>query len=446
LAARYWAAPDPVTTPMSDTALPPAPDPGAPVLVGFSGGLDSTVLLHWLSQQPAVIARGLRAVHVHHGLQDAADHWSAHCQAVCDALGIAMVVCPVQVRADGRGLEAAARDARRQAFAQALRPGEWLALAHHRDDQAETFLLRALRGSGTDGLAAMREHAQLAGHELWRPLLAQPRAALLAHARHHHLHWVEDPSNAATDFDRNFLRAQVLPLLAQRWPHAAASLAASAARCAEDASVLGTDDAQRLAALLQADGSLSISALAALPAAARARAVRLWLRQLAAPPLPGHLHALLDAQVLGSGFDRSARLAWHGMQLQRWRDGLYLRWPRSAPAADWSLPWDGRAPLRLADGGVLHLHQAPDGFATPVCVRLRQGGERITLPGRNHQHALKDCLQRADLPPWLRCSVPLLFDGPQLLCAADVVIGAGFAPPRVPAGAWLQWQRPDAAD
>src|SRR5690606_29045284 len=125
--------------------------------------------------RPALRGRGLRALHVHHGLHPDADAWAAHCEAACAALQVPLAVERVLVeRASGLGLEAAARGARRAAFARALGEGEVLALAHHRDDQAETFLLRALRASGPDGLAAMRPWLRFAGGWMWRPLLEQP--------------------------------------------------------------------------------------------------------------------------------------------------------------------------------------------------------------------------------------------------------------------------------
>lgn len=426
---------------MSSPFLPPATSPGAPLLVGFSGGLDSTVLLHWLAAQPAIRQTGLTAVHVHHGLQARADDWAGHCQRICRQWDIALHTCHVQVQRDGRGMEAAARDARRQAFAGLLQPGQWLALAHHQDDQAETFLLRALRGSGTDGLGAMRQHDRLADNVLWRPLLDQPRAQLLAYARAHGLDWIEDPSNTCTDIDRNFLRQQVMPLLQDRFARAGQRLALSARRSGEDADLLRTQDRHTLDGLRLATDGLSVPGLLALQATARARAVRAWLRQQHAPPLPGHLHAVLDAQVLACTPDRAAQLAWAGWQLRRWRDGLYLLPPRPAqPDTGWSAYWDGRQPLALPDGSVWLLDNAPDGFSQPLQVRLRRGGERLVLPGRGHHSALKDCLQQAGIPPWQRPWLPLLWHQEQLLAAGEVVQAAAFAPPLVPPGARLRRQ------
>lgn len=404
--------------------LPVLCSPPAPVLVGFSGGMDSSVLLHALAQQPAQRAVGLRAVHVHHGLQAAADDWAAHCQATCQALQIDLHVVRVAVdRHGGHGLEAAARHARRETFARTLQPGERLALAHHLDDQAETFLLRALRGSGVDGLAAIRAEAAFAAGSLWRPLLEVPRSALLAYAQAHALHWVEDPSNASDGADRNFLRLHVLPLLQQRWPHAGAALARSAGLCAQSQRLLDEDDAQALRRCTVAPGVLDCARLRRQPPERRARLLRQWVRNAGLPPLPAAGVQTIDTELLPAAHDADAQFAWQGARIRRWRGELHLLSATLALPPHWSVHWDGRVPLALPDGGLLELLGAP-ALANPLQIHARRGGERIQLPGRRHSHALKDLLQQHGLPPWQRRQLPLLFDDGVLVAAGDRIIAA----------------------
>ncbi|MBH1446018.1 tRNA lysidine(34) synthetase TilS [Stenotrophomonas maltophilia] len=414
------------------TAFPALVPLDVPLLVGYSGGVDSTVLLHWLWRCAQLSGTALRAVHVHHGLQPAADDWVLHCQQQCAALGIELAVHRVQIdNRAGLGLEGAARHARRAAFAAELRDGETLALAQHQDDQAETFLLRALRGSGVDGLAAMSAHSHLGEHPLWRPLLSTSRDALLHYARQHALQWIEDPSNAEDHADRNFLRLQVLPLLRQRWPHAASALAGSATHCRQTRELLDEEDAELIAHLEVAPRVLSLELLRQVSPGRAARVLRVWVLGHAAAPLPATVLKQALDELLPAGNDRQARVRWHDHAIQQWRDHAYLlpaRLPALPPA--WQAEWDGRAPLALPDGGQLRLQGAP-AFERPLQVRARAGGERILLPGRQHSHALKDCLQRERLAPWRRAQLPLIFDGPQLLAAADVVIAA-------PLQAWLQ--------
>lgn len=417
----------------------------SPVLVALSGGLDSTVLLHRLGADAAVRARGLRALHVHHGLHPEADAWADHCRDVCEAWGIALDVVRVDVRHDsGLGPEGAARQARRDAFAEALRADECLALAQHLDDQAETFLLRALRASGPEGLAAMRPWRRFAAGWMWRPLLETPRDALRAYGLEHGLVWVEDPSNADTGFDRNFLRHRVLPLLRERWPHADMAFARAAELCGEAADLLAAQDDGLLASLREEVGrGLSVQALRTLSSARRARALRHWVAQLAWPPLPAGGIARIETDLIApeAAGDRMPTFAWHGVEIRRWREALHAVDPRRALPVDWSTLWDGRAPLALPNGDHLAL-EGVDGFPGPLRVHARSGGERILLPDRAHHHALKHVLQEHEVPPWERARMPLLGTGDgHLLAAGDRIRSAGFDDWLTTVDARLVWAR-----
>jgi tRNA(Ile)-lysidine synthase len=424
--------------------LPLAPPEGidGPVVVAYSGGLDSTVLLHALASDAAIRARGLRAVHVHHGLSDRADAWTAHCERVCASLGVPLHVARVVVdKKSKRGLEAAARDARHAALAEALEPGGLLALAHHRDDQAETFLLRALRASGPDGLASMRPLRPFAQGWLWRPLLDVARDDLRDYAQANALEWIEDPANDRLEHDRNFLRHRVLPLLRERWPHADAALARSAALNAEAAELLADDDALALAGARTDDPNvLAIPPLRALPPARRARALRRWIAELDLPPLPAEGIAQIEADLADGAPDADFRFTWAGAELRRWRDRWRAARERPGLPQDWSDQWDGRMPLILPDGGTLALIGAP-AFDSPLRVRLRCGGERIVLPGRSHSHSLKHALQDIAMPSWERECLPLLVDRDDVVLAAgDRLLSSTFDTWLRAHDASLRWQ------
>lgn len=403
----------------------------APLLVGYSGGLDSTVLLHLLAEDPAMRARGLRAIHVHHGLHADADAWALHCRQACSALGVALEVVCVDGRRDtGDGLEAAARAARHGAFAAALRGGETLALAHHLDDQAETFLLRALRASG-DGLGAMAPWRPYAAGQLWRPLLDTPRATLLQYARARGLAWIEDTSNDDDIHARNYLRHQVMPLLRSRWPHADHALARSAALQRASDALHEAADAQALATVRGVDPAcLDATKLRRLPAARRARVLRRWAVACGLPPLPAAGVTAIERDLLhGDGKEdgRIAEFAWRDAVVRRWRDLLWAG--RRQPALDdgFRAEWRDGRDFILPGGDRLSL--AGDGTppAEGWIVHARRGGERITLPGRSHSHAVKQVLQALGIPPWQRTRLPLLSspDG-TLLAMGDVVVSAAF--------------------
>jgi tRNA(Ile)-lysidine synthase len=405
--------------------LSPPPVAGR-VWVAFSGGLDSTVLLHRLAQDPAIRTHGLLAIHVHHGLQPDADAWAAHCEAQCRLLDVPLQVHRVRVdTADGEGVEAAARRARHAVFTGVMQAGDLIALAHHRDDQAETFLLRALRASGPDGLAAMRPWRTFGQGWLWRPLLDTPRAALEAYARAAALSWIEDPSNAGTAFDRNFLRHEVLPLLRTRWPQVDAAFVRSAALNADATELLAKQDRDLLARAATADpAALQVAPLRDACAASRARALRHWIDGLSLPPLPAAGITRIDADLLDARTDARAEFAWHGAIVRRWRGLLHAERQRPALPEEWESDWDGAARLVLPDGGTVCLEGGRDPLDVPLRVTARRGGERIALPGRSHRHALKDVLQSLGVPPWERRQLPLLWQGDTLWAAGDLVLSA----------------------
>jgi tRNA(Ile)-lysidine synthase len=267
---------------------------------------------------------------------------------------------------------------------------------------------------------------------LWRPLLEVPRSELLAYARQHALQWIDDPSNADTDLDRNFLRHHVLPLLRERWPQAEAAFARCAALSADAAGLLAEGDALALSSVRTLDPHiLSRDALQALPTARRARVLRLWVSTLDLPPLPAEGVARIEAELLDARIDAEPEFVWEGAAIRAWRDLLRADRQREPLPSDWQGTWDGGTPLRLPTGAALAL-QGASGFDAPLRVHARQGGERIVLPGRAHSHTLKHVLQDLGVPPWVRQRLPLLSD------AAGAVVAVGDLAYSAEFDAWLR--------
>lgn len=416
--------------------------PAGRLRVGLSGGLDSCVLLHVLASDRRARSRGLSAVHVHHGLHADADDWAARCEAACAALDVPISIVRVRVERDsGEGLEAAARRARYGAFASGALPDDVLALAHHRDDQAETFLLRALRASGTDGLASMRSWRPDGAGWIWRPLLDRPRIELEDYAIAHGLSWLEDPGNADERLDRNFLRHRVMPLLRERWPHASQAFAESARLVSQSADLLHDTDRAALDSMrLQGTHDLDTTKLRDLHAAQRARLLRLWAMQCGLPPLRGVTLRTIDEELLGSRHDATPVLRWGGFVLRRWRNRLHASRQTAPWPAGIELRWAGESPLELPGGGQLALNP-PRCFPHPLLVRGRCGGERIHLPGRLHHHALKNLLQSADIPPWEREQLPVLWSGDDVAAAGDTLLSAQLQEWLHHEGTTLHWRR-----
>lgn len=406
--------------------------------VALSGGLDSTVLLHLLVQlRHTHSLPALTAVHVHHGLQVVADAWPAQCQALCDSLAVPLQVFHVQVRS-GASLERAAREARYQVFEAVTQAHEVLLTGQHRDDQAETLLFRLMRGAGVNGLAAMPLERALGQGYLARPLLDVSRAQLEAYARAQGLTWVEDPSNSQTDFSRNYLRHEVLPRLTKRWPQATASLARTAAHCAEAQRLLEELAQQDLGAA-RSDSefawlglpSLALAPIVGLTEIRQRNALRHWLAGFTRLPDTDHWagwDALRDARG-------DAHPVWALEAGELHRAGGRLWWL----AADWlrqplapSLWEQPASPLTLpGNGHVRVIGEIPNG---PLRVSYRQGGEVMKVAERGHRD-LKRLLNEHGVPAFVRGRLPLLYRDEQLLAVANLDgLACG------PCGRWqLQW-------
>lgn len=409
--------------------------------VALSGGLDSTVLLHLLVQIASREALPpVSAVHVHHGLQAVGDAWPEHCQHFCDSLGVPMRVVRVQVD-DGASLERAAREARYTAFAEALGEGECLMTGQHRDDQAETVLFRLFRGAGVRGLSGMAATRPLGAGVLLRPLLGVKRTELERYARRHGLNWVEDPSNACDEHDRNYLRHRVLPDIVQRWPSAVETITRSAENLAEADGLLGElaqNDLICAGARNEYIGmqlpSLAIAALAELSEPRQRNALRHWLAPLARLPDSAHWAGWRDLRDAREDAEPIWRLA--DGELRRAHGRLWWLaspWLGFVPA---NQAWrDPSQPLSLPDNGSLRFEGEPPGG--PLEIRYRQGGELMTLVGRGSRD-LKRLLNEAAIPAFLRGRLPLLW-------RADELLGVALLPDlRVEVGqAWtLRWTPP----
>ncbi|WP_437610308.1 tRNA lysidine(34) synthetase TilS [Erwinia sp. V71] len=398
------------------------------LLVAYSGGLDSTVLLHQLVQLRDTHPQlQLRAIHIHHGLSGNADSWLQHCQQQCQQWQLPLLSERVQVDGSDKGIEAAARDARYAAFRRHLQPGEALVVAQHLDDQCETLLLALKRGSGPAGLAAMPAVTALDGHPLLRPLLNQSRQQLEVWAQQHQLSWIEDESNQDVRYERNFLRQQVAPLLSARWPHFARSVARSAALCAEQEQLLDELLAESLAALVQPDGSLLIAPLQPLSEARRYAILRRWIGgQGGLMPSRDALQRIWH-EVINSREDASPRIRLGDYEIRRYRQAIY--WLPLYPSLrecvlTWQAPWQ---PLTLPQQlGVISVDQQGVTLRQPqadeaVSVRFAAQGE-VHIVGRAGGRAVKKLWQEFAIPVWQRERTPLLFYGEQLIAALGVFV------------------------
>ena len=384
------------------------------IYVGFSGGLDSTVLLHTLAGCPELLSK-LAPIHIHHGLSPSADDWQVHCATVCKALSLSLKTIVVHVNGQSN-IEEAARTARYGAFADQVKKNQCLLTAHHQDDQVETLLLHLFRGAGVKGLSGIAETQTFKEGILARPFLGISRSTLLTYATSHHLSWIEDESNTNIHFSRNFLRHDVLPLLQTKWPGVVQNLARTSRLCRVAQANL--DD---LAVLdyptLNASGHeflLAIDQLLHLSESRCMNVLRYWLHQQGVRcPSEDILQRVLD-EVIYARIDADPLVNWDEVCIKRYEGSLYLLPCEVLAPFDETIVvfWEAfPEPLILPAVGVLSGRATSSGLVINegdrVEIRFRQGGERFRWHGQSK--SLKKLMQSWLIPPWRRARIPLLY-------------------------------------
>lgn len=432
--------------------------PHQAVVVALSGGLDSVVLLHALVELRAQskINLQLRAFHINHHLQAQANIWQQFCADLCKQLSVDFSSTEVEISTQS-GVENAAREARYRAFEKTLSAGEILLLAHHRDDQMETLLLRLMRGSGSRGLSGIPRSRQLGKGSLLRPLLEFDRQDLQRYAEDAQLKWMEDQSNQDEKYDRNYCRHRLLPLIESRWPGYRESWGKAALLAEESESLM--QDLARLDLALAATDSISvvkIDKLLALSDARRRNLLRYWLATLDFAELGWNRLQQLSKELLQSG--TNTRFIATDFQLRRYKNGLYVLQAGKAVVGDINktseLSWNPVkvAALNLPNNGSLSCTQlsciddAVQGLALTSCtdlkIKYRQGGESCRLVGRPTK-SLKKILQEVEMEPWWRTRLPLLYKDESLVCIPGIGVSEEYAAKTGEPGILLHWCRPD---
>jgi tRNA(Ile)-lysidine synthase len=416
------------------------------LVVALSGGPDSAALLSGLAA-----LRGhfrdlpLRAVHIDHGLQTAAADFRKNAAALCERLQVPLEIIAVEVQAKaGASLEAAAREARYAALAAQIQSGECLLTAHHRDDQAETFLLQALRGAGLKGMSAMPMCREFARGWHVRPLLDVSAADLrqwgLPLQRFH----AHDPMNDDARFDRVHLRREIWPAMEKRWPGAAVALSRAAGHVAQAQSLLDELARTDIARLRDGD-QLSVPGLRVLSADRRANAVRYWLsEQRLEPPSTARLAEALR-QILDAEEDQQPRVVWGGHALRRYRQRIFVTEtdpPRIEPV-QWAVKLGSSVELNPSLGRLTWVAQfggiARDRLPPFVGVRRREGGESLKPGASARTQSLQHLCQASGVLPWMRDALPLIFAGEELVAVADLWVEAHWRAADAP-GLGIAWQ------
>ena len=437
-------------------ALKPWLFPRARLVLGLSGGLDSVVLLEVLRRLAGPLGFRLSCVHVNHGISPNARRWAAFCERRCKRHAIALTVHEVDVEPyRAEGMEAAARRARYQVYAR--QQADFIVLAQHLDDQAETVLLQLLRGAGVKGGAAMppmreQDLSRQGKHKrvpaILRPMLAVSRKQIEAYARANKLKWVEDESNADIRRDRNFLRHRVLPVIGQAFPGYRATLARAAGHLAE-ASLILDELAQADAKLAVSGNKLAVAALQRL-GVPRAKNLLRWLllQQGQAAPEAERLQEGLR-QLFEAGDDAAVRVALGAYELRRYGGHAYLLPSLPDAPAGFRRDRDGKRvwPLPELGGTLLFVRGRGAGLDCALIgerglsVRLRQGGEKLRLQPGGSTRSLKNLLQEARMPPWERERLPLIYCADTLVAVPGLGVAGGWQAGAGNVGWTITWQR-----
>ncbi len=415
-------------------------DGDSTVYVAYSGGVDSTVLLHLLSRLKDTVNFQLVALHVNHGLDSHADEWSANCANYCKRLGIEIRSTRLDLgKFRKRTSESDARAGRYEWFKQQLGENELLLTAHNQNDQAETFLLNLMRGAGARGLAAIQPCTRFASGWLLRPLLAYPRQQIVQYASVHDLTYIDDPSNLDVGYDRNYLRHVVLSSLSERWPAAVQQIHKATEQLTQSRHLLDAlakldTEACRTEGrgFLSIGSQLNVCQLQNLDQSRQVNLLRYWAREnLKSEPGRTALNEFIStALFLDKEF---AELTWSNRCIYRYQNVLYLaRTVKSTCRLD-PVEWDLTKPLILEQAGLKLVPKlvrksglSAEKLAGGVTVRFRTGAERIKLPDRAHSSSLKKLFQQHLIPPWERNQLPLIYCQDELVAVVPWLISGRF--------------------
>ena len=422
------------------------------IVVAYSGGVDSHVLLHALHRlrHEDHLHFYLSVIHIHHGLSQHADQWQSHCEQVCSTLDVELQTANVNVQNGPRkSLEAQAREARYSKLVELAPANSQVLLGQHQDDQLETFLLQLKRGAGPKGLSAMNRAWMSQAPSpfdkqvgFYRPLLDITQQDILDYAQQHNLKWCEDESNQNTDFERNFLRHDVLPVLQHRWPEISRSVSRSAALCADQQGLLDEVCAEKLKLIKASGNSLHLPGLKVLSLSWLHQLVRFWLSELGIQSPSLAVLNQLKSDVLDAAEDATPILQWQGWQFRRFDQQLFVI-KVGLEKITFNQVWQGEKSIQLPNNmGNLTFTQTGDVLTNNTItnraptnktqvedmsqltvnpnsgtILIRSGGYSVRFKpaGYNHSKPIKQWFKQWKVAPWLRESVLLVIQNEQAL-------------------------------
>ena len=403
--------------------------------VAYSGGLDSHVLLHALACIQDELQLKLIAIHINHQISPHAEKWQQHCDSTCSNYGIKLLSFVVDISEKNKqGIEALAREKRYAIFHDLLKANDLLITAHHSNDQLETILLQLIRGCSHAGLAGMPYSRIFGKGHLIRPLLNHTREEIHQYGVQEALHWIEDESNQDKQYDRNFLRHEILPNLLKRWPALPQTIQRSARHQILAKSLLDEISHNDLKAICDSTMTkINILEFLHLSSVRKPHVLRAWIKHNGFCTPSTQLIEKIDKEVIHAGHDRMPCLRWHGAEVRRYRNFLYIMQPLAMHNTKQSTIWHIARPLQLGEtslqatsskGNGIKKSMVPEGA---VLVKFRQGGEKIQPSDQTHTKSLKKLLHESNTLPWLRDRLPLIFYQDELIAVADLWVAKKYA-------------------
>ena len=407
-------------------------DKPARYVVGYSGGIDSTVLLHAINKMIGHIP--VVAVHINHQLIPQAAEWEKHCRKFSESISVEFLSRKVIIDMNsGYGLEAASRKERYDSFKQLIRKNDYLLTAHNQDDQVETVLLNIFRGCGLRGIRGIPASRKFFEGRLVRPLLRVSRNEISEYAKKYKLSWIEDPSNQYQKYDRNFLRHKILAQLKTRWP----AVNNNVRKTSELASEINAELKEIAfidAPLFYKNNQLDIRAIKNLSPARQKNILRYALLSLGFPlPSSIKLNQIIN-EVINARVDRQPLVQWSDVQVRRYRKKIYF-------LSEYFQPKDNNIEKIYLNGpnwqlgkglGSLSLEKSDIGIKRSIAkegfnVTFRAGGEKIKPLGSGYSRKVKKLFQEAAVVPWMRENIPLLFYEGNLIAVADMWLDKSYA-------------------
>lgn len=415
--------------------------------IAYSGGLDSHVLLHVLANIKNEIKPELMAVHVNHGLSRHAESWQKHCQSVCENYAIKILTFTIDIaQKNNKGTEAFARKKRYEIFANLMMDHDLLLTAHHLNDQAETMLLQLIRGSGPDGLAGMPRSREFSNGFLVRPLLDYSREEIHEYALNESLHWVEDESNKLNQYDRNYLRNEIIPGLLTRWPGALKTICRATRHQAEARNLINEIAENDLeAACRNAWSKIDLTEFDKLSLVRKRNVLRAWIKRNRMEIPNAQIIEKINDEVIYANSERNPCINWEGAEVRRYRGFLYIMRPLPNHDVKTTTIWDLKEKLNLTSGCLKADLSEGCGIRREIIssdsveIRYRQGGERIRPSGRDHSHELKKLYQDEGVLPWLRDRIPLIYFENELIAVGDLWVEHKYAASQSEPGWQIKW-------